>query len=163
MKCHFHCNVYAANIFDYNALHDCNPGCSCTSEESSVEMFQTKEILMIESSICSTTTVHSVPECTTFTVVSTYTSSCPCASLEELTVLATATCMVNPDVPTTNPIAINHTASVKRRRNSDKETVTKTIMLTSTLLSYPCKETCTRISTLLVTALPTSIEDIFIG
>ena len=86
-------------IFDYIALYDCNSGCSCISEELAVEMSTTKEMLMIESSICSTTTVHAVAECTTVTVLSTYTSSSPCASLEELTALATATCTGNPDVP----------------------------------------------------------------
>ena len=159
--------MYAANnyIFDYIALYNCNSGCSCISEESSVGFSTTKEILMIDSSICSTTTVHFVAECTTVTVTSTYISSCPCTSVEETTALATVTFMANPDVPTTNQIAVNHTASFKTSVRHSTKTVTKTVMLTSTLLSYPCKETyaCTRISTLLVTALPTSVEDVYIG
>ena len=36
------------------------------------------------------------------------------------------------------------------------ETVTKTVVLTSTLSSFPCKDT----STLLVTALPPSVDDL---
>ena len=122
----------------HSALYDCNSGFSYRSEESSIEM-STKT--MIESSICSATTVHTVTECTTVTVASTYTSSRSCASVEELTALATATC-------TTSSIATTVVHST--------ETVTKTVVLTSTSSSFPCKG----ISTLLVTALPTLAEDV---
>ena len=111
---------------------------------------------MIESSICSTTTVHAASECTTITVSSTYTSSCPCASLEELTAVATATCTSNPDVPTTDQIAVNNTSSIKTTVDRSKETVTETVVLTSTLSSFSCKD----ISTHLVTALPPSVDDL---
>ena len=93
------------------------------------------EILMIESSTCSASTVYTVAECTTITVSSTYTSSCPCASLEKLVnALATATCTVE----------------------HFTKAVVKTVMLSSLPSSLPCKN----ISTLLITALPTPIEDI---
>ena len=123
-------------------------------------MSTSKEIFVIESSICSATTIHATPAYTTITVASTYTSSFPCASPEELTTIATAVCTGNPDVPTTDQIAVNKT-SINARVKHSTETVTKTVVLTSTISPIPCKEAC--ISTLLVTALPISMEDVYIG
>ena len=102
------------------------------------------------------TTVHAVAECTTVTVASTYTSSCSCASLEELiTALATATCTSNSEVHTADQMAVNKTSSIKATVEHFTETVITTVTLTSLPSSFPCKNT----STLLV-ALPTSVEDI---
>ena len=138
--------------FDY-----CNSGCPCR-EESSVKLSTAQEILVIESSICSVTTVHAAPEYTTVTVAyaSAYTSSCPSASLEDLTALATVTCTGNPDASTTDQIAINKTSSTKTSVEQSTKTVTKTVVLTSTPSSFSCKD----ISTLLVTVLPPSVDDL---
>ena len=111
---------------------------------------------MIESSICSTITVHATPEYTTVTVTSIYTSSCPSAILEELNALSTATSTCNPDVATTHQIAINEMSSTKTTVEYATETVTMTVVLTSTLSSFSCKDT----STPLVSALPVSIADL---
>ena len=139
-----------------SALYDCHSGCSCISEASTIAMPATNETVVMESSIRST--VDSVADCTTVTVVSTYTSSCASASLEELTVPPTSTCscMGNPDVHTTNEDAVNNTSSIKKSVEHSTETVTKTVVLTSTLSSFSCKD----ISTLLVTALPPSVDDL---
>ena len=111
--------------------------------------------MMFESSICSVTTIHAAPEYTTVTVASTYTSSCPSARLEELTAIATATFTGNPDDSTTDQIAINKTC-IKTSVEYSTETVTKTVVLSSTPSSFSCKD----ISTLLVTALPPSVDDL---
>ena len=119
-------------------------------------MSTTKEILMLESSICSTTIVHAAAECTTVTVASTYTSSCPCSSLEGfVTALATTTCTSNPDVHTADQIAVNKTSSNKKTVEHFTETVIKTVMLTSLPSSFPNND----ISTLLL-SLPTTVEDV---
>ena len=111
---------------------------------------------MTESGVCSVTTVQAPPEYITITVASTYTSSCPSASLEESTALATATYACNPDVTTTHQIAINKTSSTKTSVEYATETVTKTVLLISTPSSFSCKDA----STLLVTALPAFVADL---
>ena len=87
----------------------------------------------MESNICSATTVHAVAECTTVTVASIYTNSRPCASLEELTDLATVTRTTSFIITT-----VDHST----------ETVTETVVLTSTSSSFPS------------TALPTLAEGV---
>ena len=109
---------------------------------------------MTESSICSVTTVHAAPEYTTVTVASTYTSSCPSARLEEHNTLATVTCTCFPEDSATDQISINKIC-INTSVEYSTETVTKTVMLISTISSFPRKDTCT----LLVAALPPSIAD----
>ena len=94
---------------------------------------------MIGSNIGFVTTVHAVGECMTVTVASAYTNSCP--SLEELIAVSTVTCA---------------TSSITITAVHSTETVTKTVVLTSTSSSFPCKS----ISTHFVTALPTLAEDV---
>ena len=137
-----------------SALCDCNSDCPY-SEESSIELSTTKEILEIESSICSVTTVHAAPKYTTITVASTYTSSCPSPSLEEITALGTTTCICNPDVTTTHQISTCK-ASSKPNFGCSTATVTKTVFLTSTQSSFSCEDT----TTLLVTTLTASVADL---
>ena len=119
-------------------------------------MSTTKEILVIESSICSLSTVTAGPEYTPVIVASTYTSSCPSASLEKhITALATATCTSNPDVPTTYQNSVYKTSSIKIIVDRSTNIAMKTVVLTS----LPSSFLCNNITTLLV-ALPTSVEDV---
>lgn len=134
--------------------YDFNSGCHFVSEESSSKKPPANKTLTNETSICSATTVHAAPNYTTITVASTYTSSCPSARLDELTAPATLTCTGDPDVPTTDQIVINKTC-IKTSVEYLTETLTKTVVLTSMLPS-----SLKRMSAFLVTALPTSVDDI---